>query len=140
MLAAGMGLQIFSGASDCCFTTLKELPAPLNDTAVTGLLLTKPNTSHIIKVDPHFKHRFKLGFTAYGTPEITQQLINVAESFSTIWEDHGLPVDLPKQDWMAINLKKGTEPQPGKVYSVSHHNQKVIDKTFNKMHKQKKIF
>ena len=134
MLAAGMGLWIFSKASDCCSTVLKELPTPLDDTAVMGLLLTKPDTSHITKVDPCFKHRSKLGFTAYGTPEIAQQLTDVAKSFPTIWEDYGLLVDLPKQDWMAINLKEGAEPQPGRVYLVSHCDQKVIDKTFNKMH------
>ena len=41
---------------------------------------------------------------------------------------------------MAINFKESAEPQSGKVYPVSHHNQKMIDKTFNKMHKQKKMF
>ena len=120
MLVAGMGLQIFSGASDFCSITFMELLMPLNDTAITGPLLTEPDISHITKVDPHFKHRFKLGFTAYGTPKIAQQLADVAESFPTIWEDHGLPVDLPKQDWMVINLKEGAEPQSGRVYLVSH--------------------
>ena len=140
MLVAGMGLQTFSEASDFCSTTLTELPAPPNDTAITGPLLTEPDTSHITKVDPHFKHRSKLGFTAYGTSEITQQLTNITKSFPTIWEDHGLPVDLSKQDWMAINFKEGTESQSEKMYSVSHCNQKVIDEIFNKMHKQKKMF
>ena len=63
-----------------------------------GLLLTKPNTSHITKVDPHFKHRFKLGFTAYRTSEIMQWLADVAKLFPTIWKDYGLLVDLPKQN------------------------------------------
>ena len=109
IFAAGIGLQTFSEASDCCFITFRELPASLNDTAVTGPLLTEPDTSHITKVDPHFKHRSKLGFTAYGTSEIVQQLTNIIKSFSTIWKDHGLSVNLFKQDWMAINFKEGAE-------------------------------
>ena len=56
----------------------------LNDTAVIEPLLTESDTSHITKVDPCFKHRFKLGFTVYRIPEIMQQLIDVAELFSTI--------------------------------------------------------
>ena len=122
MLAAGMRLQTFSGANDCCFIMLKKLPASLDDTAVTEPLLTEPNISHITKVDSCFKHKFKLGFTAYRILEIVQQLTNIAELFSTIWEDHGLSVDLSKQDWMAINLKKGTELQSERVYPVSYHD------------------
>ena len=140
MLVADMGLQIFSEASDFCSTVLMELSVPPDDTAVMRPLLTEPDTSHITKVDPHFEHRSKLGFTAYGTPEIVQQLADVAESFPTIWKDHGLLVDLPKQDWMVINLKEDAESQPGKVYLVSHHDWKVIDETFNKIHEQKKMF
>ena len=120
MLVADIGLQIFSEASDFCFTAFMKLSASLNDTAVTELLLTESDINHIIKVDPCFKHRSKLGFTAYGTPEIAQQLTDVAESFSTIWENHSLLVNLSKQDWMVINLKEGAEPQSGKVYLVSH--------------------
>ena len=84
MLVAGMELQTFSGASDFCSTVLTELLMPLNDTAVTEPLLTEPDTSHITKVDLCFKHRFKLGFTAYETPEITQWLTDITESFPTI--------------------------------------------------------
>ena len=135
-----MGLQIFSEASNFCFTVLIELFISFDDTAVTGLLLTKSDINHIIKVDPYFKHKFKLRFTVYGTPEITQQLINITKSFSTIWKNHGLSVNLSKQDWMAINLKEGAEPQSGKVYPVSHWDWKVIDEIFNKIHEQKKIF
>ena len=109
MLVASIGLQIFSGASDFCFTAFMKLSASSDDIAVTELLLTELNINHITKVDPHFKHRFKLGFTVYEISKIIQQLTNVAESFFTIWENHGLLVDLPKQDWMVINLKKGTE-------------------------------
>ena len=84
MLVAGMGLQIFSEASDFCSTAFTELSVPLNDTAVIEPLLTEPDISHIIKVDPCFKHKSKLGFTAYGTSEIMQQLTDITESFSTI--------------------------------------------------------
>ena len=140
ILIADMELQTFSEASDFCSTVLTELPAPLNDTAVTEPLLTEPDTNHIIKINPHFEHKSKLGFTAYEISKIMQQLTNIAESFSTIWKDHGLLVDLSKQDWMAINLKEDAESQPGKVYPVSHCDWKVIDETFNKMHEQKKMF
>ena len=98
MLVASIELQTFNEANDFCFTVLMKLSAPLNNIAVTGSLLTEPDTNHITKVDPHFKHKFKLGFTAYRTSEIMQQLINIAKSFSTIWENHGLLVDLSKQD------------------------------------------
>ena len=84
MLIASMELQNFSEASDFCFITFKELPAPLNDTAVTELLLTEFDINYIIKVDPCFKHRFKLRFTAYETSEITQQLTDVTELFFII--------------------------------------------------------
>ena len=109
MLAADMRLQTFSRANDFCFTVLMKLLAPLDNTAVTELLLTEPDTSHITKVDPCLKHRFKLGFTVYSTSEITQQLTDVMKSFSTIWKDHGLSVDLSKQNWMIINLKEDVE-------------------------------
>ena len=117
-----MRLQNFSGASNFCSTAFKKLFASLNDTAVTELLLTELNTNYITKIDPHFKHKSKLGFTAYETSEIAQQLTDIAKSFSTIWKDHGLLIDLPKQDWMAINLKEGAEPQSGRMYPVSHHD------------------
>ena len=84
MLVAGMRLQTFSKTSDFCFIVLTELPAPFNNTAVTRLLLTEPDINHITKVDLHFEHRSKLGFTAYGTSEITQQLTDIAELFPTI--------------------------------------------------------
>ena len=98
MLVIDIRLQTFSKANDFCSTALTELLTSPNDTAVTGSLLTESDTSHITKVDPHFKHRIKLRFIAYGTSEITQQLTNVTKSFPTIWKDHGLPVDLSKQD------------------------------------------
>ena len=84
MLVADIGLQIFSEANDFCFTVFTELSVPLNNTAVTGLLLTEPDINHITKVDPHFKHKFKLKFTVYGISKIVQQLANIAELFSTI--------------------------------------------------------
>ena len=96
MLIADMRLQIFSEASDFCFTVFMKLFASLNDTAIIELLLTEPDINHIIKVNSHFKHRFKLRFTVYETSEIAQQLTNVTKSFLTIWEDHGLLVNLPK--------------------------------------------
>ena len=98
MLVADIRLQIFNETNDFCFTVFMKLFTLFNDTAVIKLLLTESDTNHIIKVNSHFKHRFKLGFTAYRTSEIMQQLTDVAESFPTIWEDHGLLVDLPKQD------------------------------------------
>ena len=98
MLIASMGLQIFSEASDFCSTVFMKLFALFDDTAVTGLLLTEPDTSHITKVDLCLKHKFKLGFTAYDTSEITQQLTDITESFFTIWKDYSLPVDFSKQD------------------------------------------
>ena len=140
MLVASMRLQIFSEASDFCFIALTELSALFDDIAVTGSLLTEPDINHIIKINPCFKHRSKLGFTAYEILKIMQQLTDIVKSFSTIWEDHGLLVDLFKQDWMAINLKEDTESQSERMYLVSHQNWKVIDEIFNKMHKQKKMF
>ena len=122
MLVADIRLQNFNEANDFCFTVFRELSASLNDTAVTESLLTEPDISHIIKVDPCFKHKFKLGFTAYGISEIAQQLTDITELFPTIWEDHGLLINLPKQDWMVINLKEDTEPQSGKMYLISHHD------------------
>ena len=122
MLIVNMRLQNFSEASNFCFITFRKLSTSLDNTAVIKLLLTEPDTSHIIKVNPCFEHKSKLRFTAYGIPEIAQWLTNIAKLFSTIWKDHGLLVDLPKQNWMAINLKKGAEPQPGRVYLVSHHD------------------
>ena len=109
MFVAGIKLQIFSEASDFCSIVFMKLLMPSDDTAVTGSLLTEPDISHITKVDSHFKHKSKLGFTAYGTSEIVQWLANIAELFSTIWEDHSLLVDLSKQNWMMINLKEDAE-------------------------------
>ena len=84
MFVIDIKLQNFNEANDFCFIIFKKLSTLLNDTAVIKLLLTKPDTSYIIKVNPCFKHRFKLGFTAYGTPEITQQLTDVTKLFPTI--------------------------------------------------------
>ena len=84
MFVADIRLQNFSKVSDFCFIAFKELPALFNDTAVIKLLLTEPDTSYIIKIDPCFKYRFKLGFTTYEISEITQQLTDITELFSTI--------------------------------------------------------
>ena len=84
MFVASMELQIFSEVSDFCFITLTELSALLNNITVMESLLTEPDINHITKINPHFKHKFKLRFTAYETLEITQQLTDIAELFSTI--------------------------------------------------------
>ena len=84
MFVTDIELQNFSEVSNFCFTMFKELFALFDDTAIIELLLTEFNISHIIKVDPHFKHRFKLRFIVYRTSEITQQLTDITELFSTI--------------------------------------------------------
>ena len=98
MLVVDIKLQIFNKVSNFCFTVFTKLPVLFNNTAVTELLLTEFNINHITKINPHFKHKFKLRFTAYEILEIVQQLTDVAELFSTIWEDYGLLMNLPKQN------------------------------------------
>ena len=117
-----MRLQNFNEVNNFCFTALKKLSALLNDTAVMRLLLTEFDISYIIKVDLYFKFKFKLKFTVYKISEITQQLTNITELFSTIWKNHDLSVNHFKQNWMAINFKENTESQSEKIYSILHYN------------------
>ena len=72
MLVTNMKLQNFNETSDFCFIVLKELPVSFNDTAVTESLLTESDINHITKINPHFKYKFKLRFTAYETSKIVQ--------------------------------------------------------------------
>ena len=59
------------------------------------------------------KHTIR--FTAYGTPEIRNQLFAAATTHE-IWSKTGAFIQVPEKKWMPIPLKPGVQPVGAKVY------------------------
>lgn len=75
----------------------------------------------------------------YGNPERQDQLEKLVAEFASLWEDSGNVVDIPEEQWMAIDVVPGSKPPAAKVYPLGPKDRAVIDKEFDRLHKQGKL-
>ena len=78
------------------------------------------------------------GFTAYGTCLVRDRLFAVASSYR-IWAKTGGFISVPEEEWMPIPLKPGAQPKGARVYQLGPEDQKLIDETFDLLHKEGKM-
>ena len=73
-------------------------------------------------------------------PSTVKQIDAVVSHYSNLWKDYGNVIDISEREWMNIlllnNWKKLYKADQFKIYSLKLKNQKIIDKTFDKLHKQ----
>ena len=85
------------------------------------------------------------GITIYGAPEseTVHKLTAVMEAFPDLWKDTGKFMDLPQDEWMRIPLRLDWESRlPAKgawMYPLGLDAWKVINDTFNKLHKRRRM-
>ena len=95
-----------------------------------------------INIDFGFEYTFQCGITIYSSPPksetVQKKFIAVVNSYPNIWRDSGSVVDVPKNQWMPINTKTGTNFETFKIYPVGPQNREIINKKFNDLHQQKK--
>ncbi len=79
--------------------------------------------------------------TIYSDDPITKWLAEVIETYSGIWKDQGMTVNIPEIDYMTISLKKDWKAGllNWKVYPLGSKNRKLVDEKFDKMHVQSKM-
>ena len=56
-----------------------------------------------------------------------------------IWINRGTIINIFEKNWLKINIKSKTESTSTRVYSLSVKNREVIDKKFDKLHKNNKL-
>ena len=78
------------------------------------------------------------GITIYGTSIAQQRLLATTDAFPTIWKEGGT-VNVPESEWMLINIILGAKPDTPKVYPVGSQDREVIDKEFDKLHRNDKL-
>jgi len=79
--------------------------------------------------------------TIYDDDPITKQLAEVVETYSGIWKDQGMTVNIPEIDYMTIPLKEDWKAGllNWKVYPLGPKNRKLVNEKFDKMHVQSKM-
>ena len=78
------------------------------------------------------------GVTIYGN---VPELVQVVEEFSIVWTEEGF-ADVPECEWMRIPLRSDWEnkaPKTARVYPLGSDARKIVDETFDKLHKQGRI-
>lgn len=78
------------------------------------------------------------GFTAYGTQETRSKLFATAAKHQ-IWSKYGGFIKVPEDEWMPISLRPNVAPTGAKIYQLGPDDRKLVDKTFDLLHKQGKM-
>ena len=121
-----------------CAGMLANPAAPVAP-ATTNISPPSPAPTALHVTDPALEHVMPNGITIYGTPDVAQQIADVAMEFYEIWTDRGTTVDIPEEEWMPIPLKPDAVPKPSRVYPVGQKDKEVIDEAFDKLHDQGKM-
>ena len=78
------------------------------------------------------------GVTIFGNAGSLQSAV---DRFPSLWEE-GEFAKIPREDWMRIPLRADWEqkvPKTPRVYPLSNDAKRVVDKVFDKLHKQKRL-
>ena len=79
------------------------------------------------------------GITVFGDSSAYNRLSTVAEAYPEIWRDTGGTVNVPEEQWMPIPTLPDAKPETNKVYPLSPEDKKVVDKEFDRLHKEGKM-
>ena len=80
------------------------------------------------------------GITVYGeSPAIQQQLTAVAEAYPKLWFDDSFTIRISPKEHMPIDIQSNAKIKTAKIYSLEPTDRKFVNKTFDKLHKQKRI-
>lgn len=75
----------------------------------------------------------------YGDPTAVKQIAELVVEYPTIWKSQGF-VQIPPERWMTVPLKSGWESKVSaikpRIYPLGNEARRVIDNTFDKMHRQ----
>jgi hypothetical protein len=78
------------------------------------------------------------GIVIYRDPERVATIRALVEKYEDVWTNEDI-VDVPKEDWLRIELKPGTEEclkQYAHRYPLCTADWQEVDKVFNKLHQQ----
>lgn len=78
----------------------------------------------------------------YRNAATVKQISELVSQYPSIWKSQGF-VQIPPEQWMKVQLKPGWESKVSsiklKVYPLGNNNRRIVDNTFNEMHKQRRL-
>ncbi len=82
------------------------------------------------------------GVKVYGDAVAIKQIANLVAEYPTIWESKGF-VQIPPEKWMTVPLKPSWESKVSaikpRIYPLGNEARRVVNDTFDKMHKQGRL-
>ena len=93
----------------------------------------------IVFINSTLKHVLFNDVIVYDKSNVTNQIIEMINVFSIIWNDQKIIVDISENQWMSITFKSNAELKSIKMYLINVKNRKIIDVIFDKMHKNDKM-
>ena len=112
-------------------------------------ILVKTSIDSFTSIEVKFKFTITL-FTAlielitieniiiYNILIIQQRLLATIDAFSIIWKKNNT-INVSKFEWMFINIIFDVKSNTFKVYFVNSQNREIIDKKFDKLHRNDKL-
>lgn len=118
----------------------------LLSSAAAGNLSSSPKIFKCDVTDDDTEHREYLlsnGVTIFGNEQQHCQLQNLISKYKVIWEDQKCFAKTPTGEEMTINLIPDWQSKykagQARVYTAGSEDRKVIDKTFDELHKQGRL-
>ena len=92
--------------------------------------------------DPSMERTLDNWVKVYGDKHAATLLARLVAKFPTIWESQGF-VQIPPERWITVPLKPGWESKVSsikpRIYPFGNEAQKVVDNTFDEMHRQARL-
>ena len=92
----------------------------------------------IFQVDSALKYVYFNNVIVYNSSKTIIFITILINEYQNFFVDKKTTIDISKKK-MFINLKTNAITKSTKIYSFEYKNKKIINKTFNKLHKQKKM-
>ena len=93
----------------------------------------------ISQIDSALKHICFNGVTVYDSSKTVNFIAALIKEYQNLFVDKDTTINISKKKWMFINLKSGAVAKSAKIYPLDYKNRKVVNQTFDKLHKQNKM-
>lgn len=132
---------------------VSSAPPKKSTSSLAQVHTTKQTTRDIFRTTPNVKPVIPLattgakeetlsnGIKIYGSGVERKAYTKLVAEFPSLWEDDGF-IRVPPEEWMRIPLKEGWQnklTRRSKIYPLGIEDRKLVDETFNKMHKQGRL-
>ena len=92
----------------------------------------------LLPTNPFLETVLDNGVNVYGDAAAVRQIADLVVEYPTIWESQGF-VQIPLERWMTVPLKPSGESKVSaikpQIYPLGNETRRVIDDTFDEMHK-----